>query len=844
MSTVRKISLPNWQFKEASESAWKSATVPGCVHTDLLAHNEIPDPFVGKNELDIQWVDKKDWEYVSYFTLTELDMAEERLELIFEGLDTYADIYVNSKQVLLTDNMFRMWKVDIKSYVQEGENSLHVYFHSPIAHDLNKPNELGYNLPADNDHSKDGGVGEKKLSVFARKAPYHYGWDWGPRFVTSGIWRNVYIEAWSHVCMQDVFIEQSHVTKEIAKLKANVELEASFPQVVTISITDNNGFIHEERVQVKKGKQTIAIPFSIINPQLWWSNGLGEPYLYHFSIDLFHNETLKSSRKIKTGLRSIRFVRDHDQDGQSFHFELNGVPVFMKGANHIPNDSFLTRVEKEDYEHEIASAKTSHMNMLRVWGGGIYEPNVFYELCDEYGILVWQDFMFACSMYPGDKAFLDNVEQEAIDNVKRLRNYACIALWCGNNEMDSAWAEYVEDAGWGWKQRYNLAQRKSIWQAYDQLFHQLLPEVIRKYDTNTAYWPSSPLQDLTFDQGQHATFASLKKGDIHYWDVWHGQKPLKAYKENVGRFMSEYGFQSFPEESTVRKYAEEKDFTLESGVMLHHQKNGSGNRLIKTYMDMYYKEPKDFASFLHLSQILQANAIRSAVEAHRMEMPYCMGTLYWQMNDCWPVASWSSMDYYGRWKALQYEMKDRFKPTILIVDQQAEQVMCTVVSDLQQDQLANLTLQIVSCEGQNVLEEKVNIEIPKNASTKIHLLDLEDKKDRINNSVLVAKLEIDELIVDEVTHLFVEPKQMQLQDPNIHVEMIEDGIELSCDHFAMNVWMETEEEGYFSANNFHLVPGERKQIYFTDSHIQNQYFENKHIPRDIYVQSMYNFITF
>ncbi|MFC4386653.1 glycoside hydrolase family 2 protein [Gracilibacillus marinus] len=844
MSTLRQITLDHWEFKEATVKTWKKATVPGCVHTDLLAHNLIPDPFVGKNELDVQWIDKKDWEYISSFTLTDVDMQEEKLELVFEGLDTYADIYVNNEKVLSTNNMFRIWKLDIKRYAKVGQNSLHVYFHSPIAHDLDKPDELGYNLPADNDHSLDGGVGEKKLSVFARKAPYHYGWDWGPRFVTSGIWRDVYIQAWSQVQIKDVHIEQSNVTQEQADLTAIVEVEATEPLEVTISISDANGVYHEKKIQIDEGNQSIALPFSISQPKLWWSNGLGESYRYHFSIDVLHNGDVLSNHKVKTGLRSLRFVREEDEngEGESFYFELNGVPVFMKGANHIPNDSFLTRITIEDYEHEIATAAASHMNMLRVWGGGIYEPNVFYELCDEYGILVWQDFMFACSMYPGDEAFLDNVKQEAIDNVKRLRNYACIALWCGNNEMDAAWAEYIEDAGWGWKQRYTKEQRKDIWQAYDQLFHHILPDVIREYDPQTAYWPSSPMQAVTSDKNQHATFDTLTKGDIHYWDVWHGQKPLDAYKENVGRFMSEYGFQSFPEEKTVRAYAEEEDFQLESDVMLHHQKNGSGNRLIKTYMDMYYKEPKDFSAFLHISHILQAAAIRSAVEAHRKHMPYCMGTLYWQMNDCWPVASWSSMDYYGRWKALQYEMKDRFKPTVLLLDQQKDKVGCAVASDVQHDQLATMTIQLRAFDGEIVLDERVMTTIPKNTTTTIHELDLESKRDLFFNHVLVAKLEIDGVIADEVVYLLVEPKQLQLPKPTITIDRKEDYLEISADQFAMNVWLETDQEGYFSANNFHLVPGEKKHIYFTDSLIQNVNYERRQLPTQLKIQSMYNFI--
>ncbi len=842
MSNSKKIALQNWHFKEAKDGDWKKATVPGCVHTDLFAHRLIPDPFYGKNELDVQWVDKKDWEYRTTIQLSKRDLIEDKMELVFEGLDTYADVFINDRKILSADNMFRIWKADIKPYVMEGENTILVYFHSPIMHDFDKPDQLGYNLPADNDHSEDGEVEEKKLSVFARKAPYHYGWDWGPRFVTSGIWKAVYIEKWSKTRIRDVFIQQSQVTKEVAELKAVVEVESTNKRDIKLTIFDQHGFTRSEKFSLEKGLQAVELPFSIMEPHLWWSNGLGEPYLYQFTLELSEEGTTYGSKQVKTGLRSIHLVQEQDQNGNSFYFELNGVPVFMKGANHIPNDSFLTRVDKDAYEHEIATAAASNMNMLRVWGGGIYEPDVFYELCDAYGILVWQDFMFACSMYPGDEAFLNNVRQEAIDNVKRLRNYACIALWCGNNEMDAAWAEYIEDAGWGWKQRYNDQQRKEIWQAYDQIFHYLLPDVVNKYDELTAYWPSSPMQALTADEAQHASFETIKSGDIHYWDVWHGQKPLQAYKDNVGRFMSEYGFQSFPEEKTVLTYAEEKDFALDSSVMLHHQKNGAGNHLIKTYMDMYYKEPKDFTSFLSLSHALQAKAIRSAIEAHRLHKPYCMGTLYWQMNDCWPVASWSSMDYYGRWKALQYDVRDRFKQTILIVDQGDHQLSFYAVSDELLDQAAELTIQALDFNGNMVMEKSLNVTIQKNTSIKIHQEKLTFLQGRLEDFVIFAQLKVGEKVIDSVEHLLVKPKDVACIDPQIEVEYVENGIELSCSHLAINVWLEADQDGFFSTNNFCLIPGKKKRVLFTESIIGNDDFAKYSLPDKVVVKSMYNFI--
>ncbi len=845
MSNVRMTSIKNWYFKTAGANDWKLATVPGCVHTDLLKHEMIPDPFVGENELDLQWVDKQDWEYKTTISLSAEWLQEERVELIFEGLDTYADVYVNGEKVLQADNMFRSWKVDVKSYLKIGENQLLVYFHSPINHDIDKPDQLGYNLPADNDHSEDGGVGQQKLSVFARKAPYHYGWDWGPRFVTSGIWKGVYLEAWSGAKLTDFHIQQQAVSSEKAEINAVLEIEATKEIEVAIVISDQHDLNIKKACKLAKGSQVIEIPILIENPQLWWSNGLGKPYLYCFQVDLKLNERIKHTSVVKTGLRSISLVREDDPHGQSFYFELNGVPIFAKGANHIPNDSFQTRTTREEYEHEIATAAASNMNMLRVWGGGIYEYDMFYELCDEYGILVWQDFMFACSMYPGDSAFMNSVKKEAIDNVKRLRNYACIALWCGNNEMDAAWSQYEEKAGWGWKQRYNASQRKKIWKAYDEVFHHLLPSIVEEYDPNTDYWPSSPMRELSHDKNQHASFDTVEKGDIHYWDVWHGLKPIEAYKEKVGRFMSEYGFQSFPEKKTVLTYAKEEELALESDVMLHHQKNGAGNRLIKNYMEMYYKEPKDFPSFLHLSHILQADAIRSAVEAHRLNMPYCMGTLYWQLNDCWPVASWSSMDYYGRWKALQYVIKNRFKTTALIVDQKDDSLSVYVVSDQLQDQEAQLSLHIYDLNGQPIFQETKAVFVRQNTSTVIYETDTQSLgiAEESNNIVLFAQLTVNGNVIDSVEHVMVKPKDLVLQDPQIQLTYVDGGIELESQSFAMNVWLETDKEGCFEDNNFSLIPGIKKYITYTDSVRRNIHFTKTQEITNVNVSSMYDYIV-
>ncbi|KRG15805.1 beta-galactosidase [Virgibacillus soli] len=834
----------NWRFRQTGEGEWLQAKVPGCVHTDLWANNKIADPFYGTNELDIQWIDKADWEYETIFDLTEELFQQKNLEMIFAGLDTYADVYLNGQHILSADNMFCSWKVDIKPYAKKQGNQLLVSFRSPIKEDLPKLEGLGYDLPASNDHSEDGGLGEKRISIFARKAPYHYGWDWGPRFVTSGIWKTVQIIGWTELQITDLFIRQDQLTSQMATLTAEIGVEAEQEWQGKLRL-ETEGLILEKAVQVQQGNQTIELEFTLENPKLWWCRGLGEPNLYQFKVNFLQAEESLAEKIIRTGLRTIRLVRKEDEVGKSFYFELNGVPVFAKGANHIPNDSFLTNMTYERYRHEIASAAESNMNMLRVWGGGIYEDDRFYELCDEYGIMVWQDFMFACSMYPGDQAFLANVKREAKENVKRLRSHPSLALWCGNNEMDSAWAHYIENIGWGWKQAYSQEIRDKIWADYEEIFHKILPNIVEEYSPEIDYWPSSPMSELTGDERQHSTYTSTS-GDMHYWDVWHGSKPLEDYKKVVGRFMSEYGFQSFPELKTVRTYAEETELELASPVMLHHQKNGRGNQLIKEYMEQYYQEPKDFPAFLYMSHILQADAIKTAIEAHRAHKPYCMGTLYWQMNDCWPVASWSSMDYYGRWKALQYAAKNSYRDIVIIVEQINDQLNLKIVSDKLQDIKSSIQLTLYDFSGTELWNYNKDVLVKSNTVTEVDIFEVNKilQESNPNNVVLQATLETVNHQLDQKYHYFTKTKDLVLEIPQISIEYPKEDdhtILVSTNTFAKNIWLDAEREGIFSDNYFDLIPGIPKKVTFLarDNGQSALVLEN---PGILTVQSMADFV--
>ncbi|ASA25906.1 beta-mannosidase [Paenibacillus donghaensis] len=841
---MKTIKLENWEFRACDNETWLPAVVPGTVHTDLLRNELISQPFIGKNEHELQWIDKIEWEYRSKLRLEKDWQSLAITELVFAGLDTYADVYVNQVHVLSADNMFRSWTVNVKGLLAAGDNEILVRFRSVVKEDLPKLAQLGYDLPAPNDQSELGGLEAKRISVFARKAPYHYGWDWGPRLLTSGIWREAVLQGRDTAVITDLYIRQNAVKQEEARLTAVVEVDTPEVWEGMLRITAE-GQEWMQTVTLPSGKRTVELELVIDHPRLWWCNGLGAPELTSIQAELLQSGTAVDRAEVTTGLREIKLIRKPDDRGASFHFELNGVPVFAKGANHIPNDSFITEVTEERYRHEIATAVESNMNMLRVWGGGIYEEEPFYRLCDEYGLLVWQDFMFACSMYPGDESFLDNVRKEAEYNVRRLRNHPCIALWCGNNEIDSAWSHYEDDKGWGWKEGYSSEIRETLWGYYEEIFHRILPEAVAAYHPGADYWPSSPLRELTKDINQHAT-RIMGEGDIHYWGVWHGMEPFENYNVKVGRFMSEYGFQSFPELKSVLSYAEEADMELESEVMLAHQKNGRGNLLIKEYMDIYLPQPKDFRSFLYMSQILQAEAMRIAIESHRRNKPYCMGTLYWQMNDCWPVASWASMDYYGRWKALQYTVRRSFQDVLLSIEEMdGVNLQVHAVSDLRKPLAGELVLRLHDFSGSLLREWKQPVQLEADSAAVVFTVPTAELLEGCDpcQVVLLASLMADGSLLERKEHYFDVGKDIKLSRPVLTVTEIPGsvGFMVSSDVLARGVYLTAEEEGVFSDNFFDLLPGEPKTVQFMLRGNREQAFIPA-APKGLEIRSMADYV--
>lgn len=814
LKTAVKNLHEGWKFRQARLTNWYPATVPGVVHTDLLQNKIIEDPFFRLNERGLQWIDKEDWVYETCFTLAADMMRKENMELVFEGLDTYADVYLNDECILKANNMFRRWSIPVRQYIREENNILKVYFHSPVKIDVPKWDALPYQYPASNDQSENGGLFNKKISIFARKAGYHYGWDWGPRLVTSGIWRPVYIRAWSDLRINDVFIEQKEVGAGRAVIAGHVELDADKDMdgvLVTITDEATGRVLGEWQADLKRGTNRVTVDFVLHKPKLWWSNGLGEPFLYRFRTDIIAGGELLDSKTERVGIRSLKVVHQPDKDGHTFYIELNGRPVFAKGANYIPLDNFLPRVTPENYKRTILDAAGVNMNMLRVWGGGIYENDVFYDLCDEHGIMIWQDFMFACSMYPAEGALLDNIHQEAVDNVKRLRNHACIALWCGNNECQDAWL------GWGWKreiERQNKEYADKIWAQYRQQYHVTLPGVVREYAPGTFYWPSSP---FAFEGEMSGT----TDGDRHYWSVWHGKAPISDYDSEKSRFFSEYGFQSFPEFESVKRYAPyPEDWDIRSEVMMSHQRGGDhANGLIETYLLNEYKKPRVFRAFLYMNHVLQGDAIKTAIESHRRQMPYNMGTLFWQHNDCWPVASWASRDYYGRWKAQHYYVRKAYDDILISPVVEGDDLKVYAVSDRLENTSGRLQLQVCQFDGTVVHHWGKSVGISGNDSRVCFSAPLAKLLEGANRGTVYVRVDYTDKSGRVYHNNYCLGKQKDMDYPKVdlqtEVRSIEGGYEVtvSADKFARAVCLSVaDNESVYSDNYFDVQPKSSVQV--------------------------------
>jgi beta-mannosidase len=812
-----------WQFRlapddslasaHANATQWHQATVPGSVHTDLLANGLIPDPYVGAPEAGLQWIGLAQWEYRTTFDVDRSTRKRGHNELVFEGLDTFADIYLNGEKLFAAENAFRTWRVPVTGKLR-ARNELRLVFHSPIRRLLPQvqamPHKIAGNYPSPyGDEPKDA-----LTANFVRKPGYHYGWDWGPRYVMAGIWRAVRIESWDALRILDLHVQQQRVDAAVADLAVELEIESSHSGKATLEVAyadpagNSSPFLKQE-ANLVAGPNKIIVPLRIDHPRRWYPNDYGEQALYAFTANIVDADGNRTEVHRRTGLRSVELRRDRDETGQGFTFVINGIPIFAKGANVIPFDAFPARVTRDRLRRVLESARDSHMNMVRNWGGGYYESDEFFELTDELGLLVWQDFMFGGGMQPGyDSDFRGNVIAEARDNVLRLRDHPSIVLWCGNNEEETAWKD--------WGHRRSLTSEdpafaEQVWKGYVQLFDHDLRKVVAEEGGGVPYWSSSPSNDLAEKANDS------NNGDKHYWDVWAGSKPIEDYLDETPRFMSEFGLQGWPSLRTIDSFASADEQKIDGPVIRAHQKflAGEGNQRLLHYIREDYGEPKDFADFVYLSQVMQAEGIELAALHHRASRPRTMGSLYWQLNDVWPGASWSSIDYYGRWKPLHFYARRFFAPLAVAALRKDGRTTLTLVSDRTASIDAEWRLRVVGFAGKVLRDERKAVTLAPLAATNVATwadADLLAGSDP-QSTAAVFELIVDGVSVSRRVVYFNAAKTLKLPVPDLSVDLVRDPdglrLDLHSQRLARAVWIDFGElDGELSDNAITLLPGE------------------------------------
>ena len=778
----------DWQVAKAGTKDWFPAKVPGCIHTDLMAAGKIADPFYRDNVNGDQWVGETNWVYRRSFHVPKAALKHDRVLLRCEGLDTLASIKINGQDVGTADNMFRTWEFDVKSALKAGKNSIEVLLTSPMP------------LIKERD-------GEKKLyngvpgRSWVRKEPCSFGWDWAPVLATSGIWRNISIQTFDQARLDVVRVSQDHSTRGKVDLRIDVEaqLVRRAPVQAVVSVNYEDKPVAKSNIALRDGQGSVIL--SVSNPKLWWPAGMGAQPLYNVHVDLVNEDgrTLDSTDK-RIGLRVLKLYEK--TDSSPLHFEVNGVPFFAKGANWIPSDSFAARVTTEKLRRYVADAAAVNMNMLRFWGGGYYEEDALYDACDEMGICVWLDFKFACASYPAfDDSFMNNVRHEARDNLRRLAQHPCIAVWCGNNEIT-------------WLVRDKWGDNNMSREGYDRLFKDLLGDYVKELSPDANFVTGSP-----------------DCGDVHYWDVWWGDKTFEAYRKLNG-FMSEFGFQSYPEPKSVRAFTAESDRTsVKSPVMECHERADTGLKRIENMIGNYFRPATDFDSTLWLSQIVQGYGIKTGAEAWRRDTANSTGCLFWQYNDCWPAISWASVDYYGRWKALHYMARHFYAPLLVsgLENSDTGAVEVFITSDRMESTKGTLSWNVTDLQGRSLQRDSETVEIPARNSQKIKTVDLSQQwQSRGKNNILVwLNLQVDGQVVSENLVTLVRPKELNLSDPGIKlaVRAAGDGFiaTLTAGKPALWAWLHSDEmDATYSNNFFHLTPNAPVEIHVRPSQPMSQ----------------------
>lgn len=798
---TRKTLNGTWSMYRLPEGEKTDLTVPGSVISGLMAAGKLEDPYYRENEYSTRELFWNDYVFERNFTVDSETLAEDEVMLVCEGLDTLTEIFINGTSVAKTSDMHRTYRIPVKEYLSEGENEIKIRFFSVLQYIENYPYRKNHKtdvIPC----------GSMKGNQLVRKAHSMFGWDWGPQLVDAGVFRDIYLESWSRARISDIRIHQDHNPDRSVDVTTYIEVEyvdrrGEKEEEITVTLTEPKTGRSRNARAVKTGAFSYEAKLTVEDPKLWWPNGYGEQPLYSLAVE-GTGETIEKN----IGLRTLVVSQEEDEWGSEFAFKVNGIKIFTRGGNYIPEDAIYPHITTEKIDSILRSCARSNFNCIRIWGGGYFPSDAFYNLCDRYGLIVWQDLMFACNVYDATDEFTENVRQETIDNVKRLRHHACLGLWCGNNEIESGWYHWAEFQ----------TQSPYLRADYIKIFEDVLPRAVAETDPDTLYWHSSPSSGGCMDNPDDEN-----RGDVHYWAVWHGQKPFSDYQNYYFRFCSEFGFQSFPSLKTVETYTNESDRNIFSKVMESHQKNDSANGKMLYYLSENLRYPKDFSSLLYASQVLQGMAIKSGVDHWRRNRGRCMGSLYWQINDNWPVASWSSIDYFGRWKALQYMAVKFYAPIAgsLRVTEDAVEFYLTNETDRALSYSVTLNRQDFACNTLDVAE--ASGEIP--AFSSVYVTKLPKKE--IYTSFVHAIAECGGQHIEE-TEVMAPYKYLELPQPSYELQTKEetDGYEISvkADCFAPFVELDfADADGIFSDNYFHLT-GKEIRITLKKGDIRNGSF--------------------
>jgi beta-mannosidase len=785
-----------WQFRAIDRygvrpavlrkiTRWMPAVVPGTVHTDLIARRIIPDPYFGKNELDVQWIENVQWEYRRTFKVTRKMLEAEHLSLNMEGLDTYAEIRINGVLAGKTSNMFIGHSFDIKRHLRRGVNKITILFDSPVVRSKQLEKRHGALRVALEPHR-----------VYVRKAQYSFGWDWGPKLTTSGIWRSISIEASTGPRLVDPFVKILSANKHRAIAEVSVRLTEVPSRPLQLHVyAAGGGKVLETNVEVKK--QDVKFRIEIPEPELWWPNGCGDQPMYTMVLSLMDDKKDCHDVQVNFACRTVKLVQEKDAEGRSFVIHVNGVPVFCKGFDWIPSDNFIPRIPDATYEKLLTLARDSHANMLRVWGGGIYEEEIFYDLCDRLGLMVWQDFMYACGEYPDTDWFRADAAVEAESAVKRLRNHPSIVIWCGNNECE--WLFCTENPD-----KSPDAMRGS------KIFHEILPSVCRKFDGTRPYWRSSP-----FGTG----FPNAESnGNHHQWMVWSFWKDYPEYENDTARFVTEFGFQAPANRSTLEAVIPPADRQPQSPVMEHHNKQVEGPERLFRFQAAHYKVGKDFADFIYKGQLVQSEALRTAVEHWRRRKFRTAGSLIWQLNDCWPVSSWAVVDSSLTPKAAYYQMKRSFVPVLLSFRKTGGSVEVWCTNDRLSPVRGTAVVTVRSFNGRVGKVLKTRFEVPANSSRRIQFkASLSEGVDPVNE-YLHGELVVGGKSAAENRCFLSEPKHLKLPAVKVTAAWKRRrdgslGVRIRSKRFVKNLLLEVEGGGaIFSDNSFDLEAGSAREI--------------------------------